>query len=127
MNFNVTLGSSLPAGAIGALDNHCGVTSPSHVPLAVAMFMIGYIFGPIILSPMSETFGRCPAFLSSFAIYTAFKLGCAQAPNWPTLLFRFLTGCGASAPKMVTGKTFVNLVHVVIAFPMLSALNDDDI
>jgi MFS family permease len=80
------------------------------------------------LSPMSETFGRCPVFLSSFAIYTAFTLGRAQAPNWPTfLLFRFLTGCGASAPKMVTGMSFVNLVHFVIAFPMRSALNDDDV
>lgn len=105
MNFNVTLGSSLPTGAIEALNTHFGVISPSQIPLPVAIFMIGYIFGPIIFGPMSETVGRRPTFLSSFAIYTAFTLGCALAPSWPVFLFfRFLTGCGASAPQMVTGK-----------------------
>lgn len=108
MNFNVTLSSSLPTGAIEALNAYFNVISPSQVPLPVAVFMIGYIFGPIIFGPMSETFGRRPTFLLSFTIYTAFTLGCALAPNWfAFLFFRFLTGCGASAPQMVTGMAVV--------------------
>lgn len=105
MNFNVTLGSSLPSGASESLDTHFGVTSHSQIPLPVSVFMIGYIFGPIVFGPMSETLGRRPVFLSSFAIYTAFTFGCALAPNWPAFLFfRFLMGCGASAPQTVTGS-----------------------
>lgn len=55
---------------------------------------------------MSETFGRRPTFLSSFTIYTALAFGCALVQSCPVFLFfRFLTGCGATAPQMVTGKT----------------------
>lgn len=108
LNFNTQLGSSLPTGATETLNAHFGVTSKSQIPLPVAVFMVGYIFGPIIFGPMSETFGRRPTFLLSFAIYTVFIVACALAPSWPVFLFfRFMMGCGASAPQTVSG-TFPN-------------------
>ncbi|KAK6958373.1 hypothetical protein Daesc_001172 [Daldinia eschscholtzii] len=110
MNFNVTLGSSLPSGAGDTLNAHFGVTSELQKPLPVAVFLIGYIFGPIIFAPLSESWGRRPVFLVSFGIYTAFTLGCALAPNWPVFLFfRFLLGCGAAAPQTVSGGLFCDI------------------
>ncbi|KAF2797573.1 putative MFS transporter [Melanomma pulvis-pyrius CBS 109.77] len=59
---------------------------------------------------MSESWGRRPVFLTSFAIYTAFTLGCALAPNWPSFLFfRFMLGCGAAAPQTVSGGLFCDI------------------
>lgn len=74
------------------------------------MFLIGYIFGPIIFGPLSESYGRRASLLSSFAVYTAFTLACALAPNWPALLtFRFIVGVGASAPPTVLGGLFADV------------------
>lgn len=68
------------------------------------------VFGPIVFAPMSESLGRRPVFLASFAIYTAFTLGCALAPNWPAFLFfRFMLGCGAAAPQTVSGGLFCDI------------------
>ncbi|KHN95574.1 Major facilitator superfamily domain, general substrate transporter [Metarhizium album ARSEF 1941] len=110
LNFNVTLGSSLPSGAASTLNEHFGVTEKLQKPLPVAVFLVGYIFGPIIFAPMSESWGRRPAFLISFSVYTAFTLGCALAPNWPAFLFfRFMLGCGAAAPQTVSGGLFCDI------------------
>ncbi|KAF2839590.1 MFS general substrate transporter [Patellaria atrata CBS 101060] len=110
MNFNVTLGSSLPSGAGESLDRAFGVTSKFQKPLPVAVFLVGYIFGPIVFAPLSESWGRRPVFLSSFTIYTAFTFGCAFAPNWSTFLFfRFMLGCAAAAPQTVSGGLFSDI------------------
>lgn len=42
MNFNVTLGSSLPSGSASALDAHFNVTSKLQKQLPVSIFLVGY-------------------------------------------------------------------------------------
>lgn len=109
MNFNTTMGSSLPSGAGDALNRAFHVTSEYQKPFPVAVFLIGYIFGPVF-APLSESYGRRPVFLAAFGVYTAFTLGCALAPNWPAfLLFRFLQGCGAAAPQTVSNGLFSDI------------------
>ena len=110
LNFNVTLSSSLPSGAVDTLASAFNITSHQQLSLPVAVFLIGYIFGPIIFGPMSEYYGRRICFISSFAIYTVFTLACALSPSWPALLiFRFFVGVGASAPQTVTGGMYADL------------------
>ena len=110
LNFNTTLSSSLPSGAIDSLNKAFCISSHQQVSLPVAVFLIGYIFGPVVFSPLSESFGRRVCFISSFALYTLFTLACAFAPNWPALLiFRFLVGVGASAPQAVLGGMYADL------------------
>ena len=102
--FNTTLGSSLPSGATDILQKAFDVPNQQQLTLPVAVFLIGYIFGPIIFGPLSESYGRKVVLLSSFLIYTLFTLACALAPNWVALLiFRFLVGVGAAAPPTVLG------------------------
>ncbi|KAJ9294825.1 hypothetical protein DTO271G3_6387 [Paecilomyces variotii] len=109
-NLTVTLGASLPSGAEDSLDKAFGITSQYQITLPVSVFLIGYIFGPILFAPLSESWGRRPVYLSSFAIYTAFTLGCALAPNWPAFLFfRFMLGCGAAAPQTVSSGLFSDI------------------
>lgn len=110
LNFNTTLASSLPSGAIDSLDKAFAVGSRQQVSLPVATFLVGYIFGPVLFGPLSESFGRRVCFISSFALYTLFTLACALAPNWPALLvFRFFVGAGASAPQAVLGGMYSDL------------------
>ncbi|KJZ71242.1 hypothetical protein HIM_09385 [Hirsutella minnesotensis 3608] len=110
LNFNVTLASSLPSGAQPTLSAHFGVTSELQKPLPVAIFLVGYIVGPVVVAPLSESWGRRPIFLGSFAVHTVFTLACALAPNWPAFLFfRFMLGCGAAAPQTVSGGLFCDI------------------
>lgn len=116
LNLTTTLSSSLPSGAIDSLDKAFGVISNQQVTLPVAVFLVGYIFGPMVFGPISESLGRRICFISSFAIFTVFTLACALTTNWPALLiFRFLVGAGASAPQAVLGgmysDLYPNLVH----------------
>ena len=110
MNFNVTLGSSLPSGASEVLNARFGVTSNLQTPLPVCLYLVGYVLGPIVFAPLSEFWGRRPVLLSSFALYTAFLLGGALVPSWPAFLFfRFLMGCGAAAPQTVSSGLFADI------------------
>lgn len=110
INFNTCLSSALPSGAVSALARSFSLTTTAQTSLPVALFLCGYIFGPIVFGPLSELFGRKPCFLSSFGLYTLSTLACALAPNWPTLLvFRLLNGIGASAPQYILGGMYADL------------------
>ncbi|MCJ1273481.1 hypothetical protein MMC21_001273 [Puttea exsequens] len=110
MNFNSTLSSSLPSGAIDSLDAAFHVKSSQQQSLPVAIFLVGYIFGPLVMGPISESYGRRICFIFSFGLHTAFTLGCALTSSWPLLLFfRFLVGLGASAPQAVLSGMYSDL------------------
>jgi MFS family permease len=116
LNYTTTLGSSLPSGAISSLNEAFRVSSNQQSTLPVAVFLVGYIFGPIVFGPMSESYGRKICFISSFGLYTIFTMACALTTSWPLfLLFRFLVGSGASAPQAVLGgmysDIYPDLVH----------------
>ena len=68
------------------------------------LFVAGYVVGPLVWGPLSESYGRRSMFLLSFVLYVPWQIGCALAPNTAALLvFRFLGGVAASCPLVVTG------------------------
>ena len=106
----------MPSGAIDSLDSAFKVTNNQQATLPVAVFLVGYIFGPLAFGPISESLGRRIRFISAFAIFTLFTLACAVITNWPALLiFRFFVGVGASASQAVLGgmhsELYPNLLH----------------
>ena len=101
------MSSSMPSGAIDSLDRTFKVTSKQQATLPVAVFLVGYIFGPIAFGPISESLGRRICFISAFTIFTLFTLACAVVTNWSALLiFRFFVGAGASASQAVLGGMY---------------------
>lgn len=56
-------------------------------------FVIMLGIGPLLLAPLSETFGRRPLYLSCFAAFTLLQIPTALAKNLPLLIFlRTVTG-----------------------------------
>jgi MFS family permease len=107
---NSTLGSSLPSGASHYLSKEFNVSSAEQLALPNSVYLIGYVFGPPLFSPLSEMHGRRIVMLSTFFGFTVFTLACALAPTWTTLLtFRFLSGAFASAPITVVGGIFADI------------------
>jgi MFS family permease len=80
--------------------------------LPISLFLVGYIFGPLLFGPLSELYGRKYVIQAAFAGYTAFTLGCALAPSWAVLLFfRFAAGVFASAPLAVGGGVIADMYN----------------
>ncbi|PWY65394.1 MFS general substrate transporter [Aspergillus eucalypticola CBS 122712] len=110
ITFLSPLASSIPAPGIGYTDKTFGVTSSILSALAVSIFVLGFAVGPLILSPLSEIFGRQPVLNCSNFFFTIWQIGCALSPNMSALIvFRLLAGIGGSACLTVGGGIISDL------------------
>lgn len=102
---NSTMGSSLPSNAMPFIASEWGITSQAQQVLPISVYLIGYVFGPVVWGPLSEHVGRRVLTVVTFVMFTIWTMACALAPDWPSLLFfRLFTGVFASSPiAIVTG------------------------
>lgn len=104
------MGSALPSMAIPRIAASFDVASEEQHVLPISVYLIGYVFGPIIWGPLSEHFGRRDLSLATFACFTAFTMACALAPSWSALLvFRFFTGVFASSPIAIVAGILADI------------------
>lgn len=66
---NSTVGSALPSGASRQTQEHFGITNESLLVLPVSVYLIGYVLGPLVFSPLSESYGRKWVVLSTFVVF----------------------------------------------------------
>ncbi|KZZ91527.1 fluconazole resistance protein (FLU1) [Moelleriella libera RCEF 2490] len=96
---NSTMSSALPSMAIPEITAEFGISSPTENVLPISVFLIGYVFGPLIWGPLTEQYGRRNLSIASFLAFSAFTMACALAPTWEAfLVFRMFTGACAGAP-----------------------------
>ncbi|KAJ4150247.1 hypothetical protein LMH87_011005 [Akanthomyces muscarius] len=92
------------------LAQEFGITSNIVASFTVSIYLLGYVFGPLLLSSMSELYGRLVIYHVCNAFYVAFTIGCALSKNTAMfLVFRFVCGCAASAPMVIGGGTIADL------------------
>ncbi|KAG4434633.1 hypothetical protein IFR05_009897 [Cadophora sp. M221] len=116
VTINSTLGSSLPSNEISYITNTFGIKNKSVKILPMSIYLVGYIFGPILFAPLSELYGRRWITIGTFSLFTLSTMGAALAPNWSSLLiFRLLAGIGASAPISVVGGIYADIYESPIA------------
>ncbi|KAF4442925.1 hypothetical protein F53441_11569 [Fusarium austroafricanum] len=108
-----TLASSLPANAMSPMSREFGVNNKQGNPelaLPISLFLVGYVFGPLVFGPLSEVQGRRYVVQCAFAGYIIFTLACALAPNWTAMLvFRLMTGIFSSAPSIIGGGIIADI------------------
>lgn len=108
--FNSTISSSLPGGASPYISDYFNVSDPSAKLLPSTVYLVGYIVGPLLLSPMSEEIGRRPILLLASALFFVSSIACALSPNFATLVvFRFFAGAGGSAPISIIGGVLADI------------------
>ncbi|KHN98269.1 fluconazole resistance protein (FLU1) [Metarhizium album ARSEF 1941] len=96
---NSTMSSALPSMAIPNITAEYGVNESTQSVLPISVFLIGYIFGPLIWGPLTEHFGRRNLTVVTFVVFTLFTMACALAPSWGSfLVFRMVCGVCAGAP-----------------------------
>lgn len=65
--------------------------------LALSIYVLAYAFGPLLLAPSTEIYGRRPVWLVCGTLYLIFNTVCGFAQNKATMITaRFLAGIGAS-------------------------------
>ncbi|KAJ7600529.1 major facilitator superfamily domain-containing protein [Mycena floridula] len=106
---NVTFASSAPTTITSDIVDAFKV--PKEVAnLVTSLFLLGYIFGPLVWGPGSELLGRKPIFSMTLAAYTVLYLGQTLAPNIQVFLItRFFAGFFAVGPLTVCGGLIADL------------------
>jgi DHA1 family multidrug resistance protein-like MFS transporter len=104
----IYMGSSIwaPAASIGAEEFGVSLTASS---LGIALFVLGYAVGPLLLAPISEipSVGRTPPYVITLFIFTLLQLGTVYVPNFAGFcILRFLAGF-AGSPPLATGGEYL--------------------
>jgi DHA1 family multidrug resistance protein-like MFS transporter len=107
--FTVTFASSIFSVNIRVVQEKFNVELVT-ATLGVALFVLGFVFGPIVFGPMSEALGRKPPLFLGFVLFAIFQIPVALAQNITTICVgRFLGGFFASAPLAVVGGALADL------------------
>lgn len=107
--------SSLVAPAIPTISKEFGVTNEISSQLMLSIFVLAYAFGPLILGPLSEIYGRVPVLQLSNLFYLAFNIACGFSQTRVQLtICRFFAGLGGSAPLAVRFDPFSRLCIIII-------------
>lgn len=65
---------------------------------------------PLIMSPISELYGRMPVYHATNLIFVAFVVGSALSKNLAQfMVFRFISGCAGGTPLALGGGTIADL------------------
>ncbi|EAW08524.1 MFS transporter [Aspergillus clavatus NRRL 1] len=107
------LASSMFSPAVEFVAADLKVTDPTLLSFSVTVFLLGYTFGPLLIAPLSEIYGR--RILLSFAnwFFVVWQIGCALAPNIALLIvFRLLAGIGGAGCITLGAGLIVDLFPV---------------
>jgi predicted MFS family arabinose efflux permease len=96
--FAASLGSSIIAPGEPAINKYTGVSEEASV-LTISLYIVGFIFGPLIWAPVSELWGRRWSMLPAMIGLGAVSIGCGASQNAAAIFAtRFLSGIFGSAP-----------------------------
>ena len=85
-------------------------TNESLASFIVSIYLIGYIFGPLVVAPLAELYGRSPLYHAGNVLFIIFNVACAVAPNLAGLLvFRLLAGLAGSVPLTLGAATLADI------------------
>jgi multidrug resistance protein len=72
--------------------------------MVLSIFVLASAFGPLVVAPLSEVYGRRPVLQLTYLFYMVFNLVCAFSKTSTQLLvFRFLSGLAGSASSIGSG------------------------
>ncbi|PRP80127.1 polyamine transporter [Planoprotostelium fungivorum] len=111
ISFSTCVASGTFSGAAEAVQTEFGVSSIA-TTMVTALFLLGYAFGPLFMSPLSNRYGRKPIYLITWGLFVLFQIPLALAPNYATLLiFQILAGVISSVPLVNTSGSIEDIFN----------------
>lgn len=116
----VTYASAVYTTTYAQLERDFGI-SREVATVGLTTFVGGLGLGPMIMSPLSEFYGRRSIYLVSFTLFWIFIIPCALAENIQTILIiRFMNGFAGSAFLSVAGGTIGDIFpKEYLSYPMM--------
>ncbi|KAL2215106.1 putative MFS multidrug transporter [Thermoascus aurantiacus ATCC 26904] len=106
------LGSSMFAPGVPQVMRDFGSTNLELASFVVSVYLLGYCFGPLLIAPLSEMYGRVIIYNVCNVLYVVFTVACAVAPNLGALIvFRFFAGSAGSAPLTIGAGSISDMIR----------------
>ncbi|KAH8885000.1 MFS general substrate transporter [Thozetella sp. PMI_491] len=111
LSFLVPLASSMMAPAVPAILTEFVVTNNQLGTFCVSVFVLGFAFGPLLIAPLSELYGRTIVYHVCNSLFTIFTIACALSKDMGMLVaFRFLAGFAGVAVLTCGSGTIADLM-----------------
>lgn len=106
------MGSAMFAPGVTQVMEQFHSTSKPLSSFVVSVYLLGFAFGPLIVAPLSELYGRLPLYHGCNILFTLSNIACALAPSMSSLIgFRFLAGSAGSAPLALGAGTIADIME----------------
>ncbi|KAM3414760.1 hypothetical protein BST61_g9911 [Cercospora zeina] len=113
LSFLTPLASSGFAPGVPQLMKEFDNSSKTIATFVVSVYVLGFAFGPLVVAPLSELYGRLWVYHISNIAFIAFTIACSRASGVGELCaYRFLAGVFGVAPITIGGGTIADLIHV---------------
>ncbi|AEO59172.1 general substrate transporter [Thermothelomyces thermophilus ATCC 42464] len=107
------LGSSMFAPGIPRILNEFHETSSITATFIMTIYILGFAFGPLVIAPLSEMYGRSPLYNVGNLLFTIFTVCTALSKNIGMLMaFRFLMGVAGSVPITIGSGSIADMMPV---------------
>ncbi|KAH6957866.1 major facilitator superfamily domain-containing protein [Ilyonectria sp. MPI-CAGE-AT-0026] len=110
LTFIEPLASSIFTPGVPTLMRDFESSNTELAAFVVSVYVLGFAFGPMVLAPLSEMYGRLPVYHGCNVLFLAFTAACAVAPSLESLIaFRFLAGTFGAAPMTNGGGSIADM------------------
>jgi MFS family permease len=112
-NHGRPLASTIISSATPDVMHTFNSTNETLGAFVTSVYLLGYVAGPLLLAPLSETHGRAVVYNVCNFIFLVFNIACALANSLGSLIaFRFFAGIAASCPITLGMGTVADLVRL---------------
>lgn len=88
-------------------------SSSTTATFVLSIYILGFAFGPLIIAPMSEIYGRAPLYNIGNILFTIFTVGAALSNSMGMLLaFRLLMGLTGAVPITIGSGSIADTMPV---------------
>ncbi|KAF3480936.1 uncharacterized protein GIQ15_06283 [Arthroderma uncinatum] len=113
LSMTVNIAATIVAPGIKDVAHDLRITSTTLATLAVSIYLLGFALGPLVISPLSEIYGRLVVYHVCNIVFVAFVAGCALSNSASQfLIFRFISGCAGAAPLTIGGGTVADVIPI---------------
>ncbi|KAL3447437.1 major facilitator superfamily domain-containing protein [Aspergillus insuetus] len=105
------LASSMFAPGVSEVTKEFNITNSMLGSFVVSVYILGYCFGPFLIAPISEIYGRVMLYHICNLLFLIFTIACAVAQSMPQLIvFRLLAGMAGVCPLTIGSGTVADMV-----------------
>jgi multidrug resistance protein len=105
------IGSTISAAATPEILHHFHSTNETIGAFVTSVFLLGYTFGPIMIAPLSEMYGRAILYKVCATLFVVFNVACAVSNSLGSLIvFRLLAGIVGSCPVTIGTGSIADMI-----------------